>query len=84
MITPDRRDQLALPGSFAYLESDVPPGVTLPRGRRWRAAEVAPNTKMASGGDSRAGRAAEDRARRAGLCARGACTGPSRSPRRHQ
>ena len=27
MITPDRLDPLALPGSFAYLESDVPHGV---------------------------------------------------------
>jgi hypothetical protein len=61
VTAPDRFDPLALAGSFAYLQSDVPPGVTLPAWRRRRAAAVAPNTEVASGAD----RGPEDRALRA-------------------
>jgi hypothetical protein len=58
VTTPDSFDPLALRGSFAYLESDVPPGVTLPAWRHHRASTPAPNAEAADGaGPAQNGRA---------------------------
>ena len=52
MTTPDRLDPLAFVGSFAELESDVPPGTTLPawRGERNRPAAAASRTGRGGAG----------------------------------
>jgi hypothetical protein len=50
MTSPDRLDPLSFAGSFAYLEADVPPELTLPA---WRSQRTALGTER-----PRAGRAA--------------------------
>jgi hypothetical protein len=56
MTSPDRLDPLAFAGSFAELESDVPPGMTLQawRSERNRPAAAAPRTGRGGAGTDRA------------------------------
>jgi hypothetical protein len=53
MSSPDRLDPLGFAGSFSYLESDVPPGITLQawRSRRNRPA-AAPRFPAVAGADA--------------------------------
>jgi hypothetical protein len=42
MTSTDRLDPLTFAGSFAYLESDLPPGLTLPAWRSQRSGSASP------------------------------------------
>ena len=53
MTSPVRLDPLAFAGSFAYLASDIPPGVTL---AVWRSQRCSPDPLQAATGLSEVGR----------------------------
>ncbi len=48
MTSPDRLDPLTFAGCFAYLDSDVPPGVTLPVWRSQRTTRSAERLQLAA------------------------------------
>jgi len=88
MTSPDRLNPLAFVGCFAYVDSDVPPGVTL---KIWRAQRTAPewqSRRLATGQSERAGAGADlapqDRTLRVPGRARRSRSGRGPSPRRNR
>jgi hypothetical protein len=59
MPGPDRRDPVSSAGCFAYLESEVPPGLTLSAWREQRAGSTAKRGPLSNGASSRAGAGAD-------------------------
>ena len=59
MPSRDRRDPLSFAGCFAYLESDVPPGLTLSAWREQRAGSTAKRGPLSHGASSRVGAGAD-------------------------
>jgi hypothetical protein len=57
MASPDRLDPLSFAGCFAYLDSEIPPGVTLPawRSRRSGSKRKAPQPRGTTTGGAGAG-----------------------------
>jgi hypothetical protein len=84
MASPDRLDPLAFAGSFAELESDLPPGMTL---RAWRTERNRPAAAASRTGDGGTGAdlAPERRTPRGvRIGARRPRSGRGPSPRRYQ
>ncbi len=88
MTSPDRLDPLTFAGCFAYLDSDVPAGVTLPVWRSQRAGSTSDRPQVASasiGGDGAgADRAPQGRTLRARRRAHRPRSGRGPSARRNR
>jgi hypothetical protein len=61
MTSPDRLDQLAFCGRFAYLDSDIPPGMTLADWRSGRPGTPGFDSSTAASGAADTGLAPHDR-----------------------
>ena len=84
MTSPDRPNPLAFSGRFAYLDSDIPPGMTL---ADWRSrATGSPDFDSSTGAGGAAGPvlAPHDRTLRARMRAHRPRSGRGASPRRNR
>jgi hypothetical protein len=85
MTSLDRLDPLTFNGCFAYLESDIPPGVTLPAWRSQRTASNADGSPVAGasivGDRGGADLAPQDRTLRSRETGVGRAAGAAPSPR---
>jgi hypothetical protein len=88
MTSPDPLDPLAFAGCFAYVDSDIPPGVTLTTWRAKRTARMSQSRRRATGQSERAGGGADlapqDRTLRVPGRARRPRSGRGPSPRRNR
>jgi hypothetical protein len=80
VTSPDRLDPLTFAGSFAYVDSDVPAGVTL---AAWRSHRGGPDPKPPSRAGADADLAPQGRTLRVRGLARRPRSGRGRSPRRN-
>lgn len=82
MTSPDRLDRLAFCGCFAYLQNDVPPGMTLADWRSRRCGSPGFDSSTAAGGVAGPVLAPDDGSLRARMRAHGPRSGRGLGPRR--